>query len=60
MRISIKIVEKDELVIKWGNGKDELREMIVKLEIREREWIVGMKDVDASGELWVIVIWMNN
>ena len=34
--------------------------MIVRLEIREREWIVGMKDVDASGELWVIVIWMNN
>ena len=34
--------------------------MIVKLEITEGEWIIGMKDVDASGELWVIVIWINN
>ena len=28
---SIKIVRSDELVIKWGDGNDGLREIIVKL-----------------------------
>ena len=60
MIINIKIVGKDKLVVKGGNGQVELREMMAKLEIREREWIIKIKDANASGELWVIVISINN
>ena len=60
MIISIRIVGRDKVEAEWGNGNDGLREIIMKLEIREREWMIGTKDADASGELWFVVIWINN
>ena len=45
------VVGSDELVVKRGNGIDGLREMIVKLEIREGKWIIGMEGANASSEL---------
>ena len=34
------VVGRHELVVKRGNGNDGLREMIVKLEIKKKEWII--------------------
>ena len=45
MIISVRIVERDGLVIKWDDRSDELTEMSVKLETRGREWIIAIKDV---------------
>ena len=56
----MKLGGKGELIVEWGNGNDGLAEISVKLKTRGREWIVAMKDADASGELWFIVIWINN
>ena len=53
MIISIKIVGRDKLVMEIGDRSDGLTEISVKLEIRGREWIIGMEDANASR--WIVI-----